>query len=156
LREVGGNRANRVIAGCSRNLIDGALPGINSGSRRPGPIHSRFRQRAGGFFLLVPGWPVTGRGPGPPRPCRGPSAREFPLAERWTAHGKTGNGHQLEPDGKPDHDRQFGWFVGWAEKAGRRVVFARLVKDDAKIEEFASFRARDSMLADLPRLLESR
>jgi beta-lactamase class D len=81
---------------------------------------------------------------------------QFPLPDGWIAHGKTGNGFQPGPDGKPDHDRQFGWFVGWAQKADRRVIFARLVKDDARIEEFASLRARDGVLADLPQLLALR
>jgi beta-lactamase class D len=81
---------------------------------------------------------------------------QFPLPDGWTVHGKTGNGFQPRPNGTPDRDRQFGWFVGWAEKADRTVVFARLLKDDAKIEQFASVRARDGMLADLPGLLEVR
>jgi beta-lactamase class D len=78
---------------------------------------------------------------------------QFPLPDGWTVHGKTGNGYQVGADGKVDRDRQFGWFVGWAQKSERQVVFARLIKDDAKAEIFASLRARDSMLADLPRLL---
>jgi beta-lactamase class D len=81
---------------------------------------------------------------------------QFTLADGWTAHGKTGTGFQVGPDSKPDRDRQFGWFVGWAQKAEYKVVFARLIKDDDKIQEAAGFRTRDSLLADLPRLLQSR
>jgi beta-lactamase class D len=80
---------------------------------------------------------------------------QFPLPDDWIVHGKTGSGYQPGTDGTIDRDRQFGWFVGWAQKGERRVVFARLIKDDAKAETFASLRARDSMLADLPRLLAS-
>jgi beta-lactamase class D len=81
---------------------------------------------------------------------------QFTLADGWTAHGKTGTGFQAGPDGRPDKDRQFGWFVGWAQKGERKVVFARLIKDDDEIDEAAGFRARDSLLADLPELLPSR
>jgi beta-lactamase class D len=56
----------------------------------------------------------------------------------------------------PVRDRQFGWFVGWAERAGRRVVFVRLIKDDAPEPTFASLRARDGLLAELPGMLASR
>jgi beta-lactamase class D len=81
---------------------------------------------------------------------------QFPLAGGWTVYGKTGTGFQPGPDGKPDRDRQFGWFVGWAQKGARRVVFARLSKDGAKNEEYAGPRTRDSLLADLPGLLAGR
>jgi beta-lactamase class D len=81
---------------------------------------------------------------------------QFPLADGWTVHGKTGTGFQPRPNGKSDPDRQFGWFVGWAQKGERRVIFVRLVKDDTKIAEAAGFRARDGILADLPLLLASR
>jgi len=81
---------------------------------------------------------------------------QFPLPDGWTVYGKTGTGFQPGPLGAPDHDRQFGWFVGWAQKGARRVVFARLLKDEAKNEEYAGPRARDSVLADLPRLLAGR
>ncbi len=81
---------------------------------------------------------------------------QFPLPDGWTVRGKTGTGFQPRPDGASDRDRQFGWFVGWAQKGARRVVFARLVKDDAGNEEYAGPRARNSLLADLPRLLAGR
>lgn len=81
---------------------------------------------------------------------------QFPLADGWTVHGKTGTGFQQNPDGQRDRDRQFGWFVGWAEKADRKVAFARLIKDDVKIEQAAGPRARESLLGDLPQLLAGR
>ena len=81
---------------------------------------------------------------------------QFPLADGWIVYGKTGTGFQPGPDGKPDRDRQFGWFVGWAQKGARRVVFARLTKDEAKNATYAGPRTRDAMLADLPGLLAGR
>ncbi|HXP96831.1 MAG TPA: class D beta-lactamase [Telmatospirillum sp.] len=77
----------------------------------------------------------------------------FPLPNGWTAHGKTGTGFQPGTDGQPDRDRQFGWFVGWAQKGERRVAFARLIKDERKIQTPAGWRARDGLLGDLPPLL---
>ncbi len=77
----------------------------------------------------------------------------FPLADGWTVQGKTGTGSQRQADGTLDEDRQFGWFVGWARKGDRLLVFARLIKDQARIESTAGFRARDMILADLPALL---
>lgn len=90
-----------------------------------------------------------------------PRAREMTMAimpavqgaDGWTVHGKTGSGDVRVASGRNDPDRQFGWFVGWAERGGRTVVFARLIKDETKIAEPAGFRARDSLVADLPALV---
>lgn len=60
----------------------------------------------------------------------------------WTVHGKTGSGGGN------------GWYVGWATKGARTLVFARLIKkDDADTNEVpVQFQARDGMLAELPGL----
>jgi beta-lactamase class D len=78
---------------------------------------------------------------------------QFPLPDGWTAHGKTGTGFRPGADGKLDRDRQFGWFVGWVQKTDRRLIFAMLIKEDAKIAGAAGLRARDELLAKLPKLL---
>lgn len=80
----------------------------------------------------------------------------FPLADGWVVSGKTGNDFLRKPDGERDRDRQFGWFVGWAEKNGRKLVFAELIKDEVKIEEPASGRARADILAFLPGLIAAQ
>lgn len=72
----------------------------------------------------------------------------------WTVYGKTGMGAPEGAGGEVDWNQPYGWFVGWAEKDGREVVFARLIQDRAKEETPTSFRARDSLLADLPALAE--
>ena len=77
----------------------------------------------------------------------------FPLADGWTAYGKTGTGFQPLRGGTFDRSRQFGWFVGWAQKGERRILFARLIRDERKETSVASFRARDSLLAELPALI---
>lgn len=72
----------------------------------------------------------------------------YPGPNGWTIHGKTGTGTQ----DLPGHF-QYGWFVGWAEKGDRKVVFASLVKDDAKQDDVAGIRARDQFIPQLPLLL---
>jgi beta-lactamase class D len=73
----------------------------------------------------------------------------FGEVQGWTIRGKTGSGFARHPDGSLDRVRQFGWFVGFAERAGRRLVFARLIKDEVKTEGYGGPRARDAMLAYL-------
>lgn len=77
----------------------------------------------------------------------------FTVADGWVVRGKTGNGYQRRADGSLDEARQIGWFVGWAERNGRRITFARLLEDSGPRQGPASFTARDSLLADLPILL---
>ncbi|WP_370644914.1 class D beta-lactamase [Microvirga sp. ACRRW] len=78
----------------------------------------------------------------------------FLLPDGWTVYGKTGTGFQPLPNGAFDRTRQFGWFVGWAQKGERKVLFARLIRDERKENSIASFRARDALLAELPALLK--
>lgn len=74
---------------------------------------------------------------------------EFQAAEGWLVRGKTGSGW-LGGAGQPvDENRPQGWFVGWAEKDGRRVLFARLEVGDRAIEGFAGTAARKTVLAEL-------
>lgn len=66
----------------------------------------------------------------------------------WDVHGKTGS------SGKSGGG--LGWFVGWASRGPQTFVFARLIQDDEAQPEAtpAGVRARDGLLADLPRLLD--
>lgn len=75
--------------------------------------------------------------------------RRDELPGGWTAFGKTGAGSRPGPDSTP-----FGWYVGWARKADRTLVFVRLIDGDAKSDIPASFVARDAILAELPALLD--
>lgn len=79
---------------------------------------------------------------------------KFPADDGWDVAGKTGSGLLRGADGKLDRDRQFGWFVGWATKGTRTVVFARLVRDDAKTDDRAGVRARGQFIDALPALLK--
>lgn len=71
----------------------------------------------------------------------------------WTVHGKTGSAAPRKADGSFDRARSYGWYVGWAEKDGRTLVFARLNQDEKKEVGPAGIRARDGLLKDLPALL---
>lgn len=44
----------------------------------------------------------------------------------WRVHGKTGSGWLKDGGGRVDRTRPLGWFVGWADKGPRRVLFARV------------------------------
>lgn len=71
------------------------------------------------------------------------------LNNGWTVHGKMGAGG-YGADGK------VGWYVGWAEKEGHTVTFARQrLEDDDKLDGPAGPRARDPLLKELPAMLDS-
>lgn len=83
----------------------------------------------------------------------------FPVAGGWTVHGKTGTGYQFDARGRPDESRPVGWFVGWADRADRRLIVVRLVEHDpadgaGTSGPSAGILARDALLADLPALVQ--
>lgn len=69
-------------------------------------------------------------------------------SEGWTLRGKTGSAFPRKTDGNFDRARGWGWFVGWAEKAGRRLVFVRLAQDEERHQVSGGLRARDELVAD--------
>ena len=79
-----------------------------------------------------------------------------PHPDGWEIHGKTGSGSPPGPDGKYDATRAYGWFVGWASKGSRTVVFARLDQDDKEEAGGPGPRARDALLKELPALLAGK
>ena len=76
--------------------------------------------------------------------------------DRLAIFGKTGTGLQANADGSLNFDRQIGWYVGWAERKGKRFVFANLLVEQKKHKGAAGFRARDAAVAELKRFLGSR
>ncbi|MCS6765065.1 MAG: class D beta-lactamase [Candidatus Protistobacter heckmanni] len=94
------------------------------------------------------------------------SARAFDMTERigdmgvsvsgWRIHGKTGSGNAIKADGAPDADRKVGWFVGWARKDERTLVFVYAMHDEKREESYAGLRAKAALMARLPALLEGR
>lgn len=77
------------------------------------------------------------------------------LADGWEVHGKTGTGFPAKADGSDDEDHAFGWFVGWASKDARTIVFVRLIQDEHAEPIPAGVRARDAFLTELPQILKS-
>lgn len=79
----------------------------------------------------------------------------LPDVAGWELHGKTGTGFPLLADGRSDHAHAYGWFVGWAVKGSRTVVFVRQVQDGSLQDGPAGVRARDAFLPALPGLLDA-
>jgi len=75
------------------------------------------------------------------------------LQNGWEIHGKTGTGFPRTADGSLDMNHAYGWFVGWATKGPRSVVFARLIQDKKPEASNAGLRARDAFLKELPEML---
>ena len=52
--------------------------------------------------------------------------------------------------------KETGWFVGWASRNGKTLVFARLIQDDGALpgRKPAGLRARDAFIADFPAIAE--
>ncbi|WP_167591701.1 class D beta-lactamase [Jiella endophytica] len=67
----------------------------------------------------------------------------------WQVYGKTGAGLPRGTDGRLLRGKPYGWFVGWAEKDGRRVAFAKLVQASEKPKVPPGFTARDSLFEEL-------
>ena len=73
----------------------------------------------------------------------------------WRISGKTGTGSRRLADGNNDGN-QVGWFVGWAQRDGKTLVFARLIEDETPEQSKqvrAGWRARDGLYADWPELM---
>lgn len=64
------------------------------------------------------------------------------LKNGWKLYGKTGMGYMLNDDKTKKPDLYHGWFVGWIEKGGSRIIFSNHIDDDKKEETVASLRAK--------------
>ena len=81
---------------------------------------------------------------------------QYPAAEDWRVHGKSGSGWLRDHAGRIDETRPQGWFVGWAEKNGRQIVFARLEIGNKKSDRPGGTKAREVILRELPVLMADR
>lgn len=70
----------------------------------------------------------------------------------WQVHGKTGTAYPRRPDGALDKAHAWGWYVGWATREGRTLVFARLTQDEREERTSGGIRTRDGLLRDWPAL----
>jgi bla regulator protein BlaR1 len=73
------------------------------------------------------------------------------LANGWEVYGKTGTAPALLADGSADDTQDIGWFVGWATRGGRTLVFARLSQNQAHRYPYGGPRTRDAFLNELAR-----
>jgi len=81
---------------------------------------------------------------------------QYQAAQGWVVHGKSGSGWLRDDDGKIDENRPQGWFVGWAEKNGQQVVFARLEIGNKKSDIPGGSKAREHVLLELPALMGNK
>lgn len=77
------------------------------------------------------------------------------LPTGWKVYGKTGTGAAARADGSADWEHSIGWFVGWAVKGSRTIVFVRQIQDVREEATYAGPRAREGFLNELPSLLEA-
>jgi beta-lactamase class D/beta-lactamase regulating signal transducer with metallopeptidase domain len=73
------------------------------------------------------------------------------LANGWEVYGKTGTAPARLPDGSTDDTQYIGWFVGWVNKDGRTLVFARLLQHPVHSEQYAGAHARATFQGELAR-----
>lgn len=72
----------------------------------------------------------------------------------WRVYGKTGSIWLRDGKGEFDRSQPIGWFVGWAQKRGQRVAFARLeVGKDGSAQGPKGPAVRALFLKELPRLM---
>jgi len=73
------------------------------------------------------------------------------LANGWEVRGKTGTAPMRLADGSADEKQDLGWYVGWAIKDGRTVVFARLLQHKVDNGRRGGLQARETFLDELAR-----
>lgn len=77
------------------------------------------------------------------------------LPNGWDVHAKTGTAVLEQPAGVQAPPRSYGWFVGWASKDGRTIVFARLTLDRQHPERAAGPLLKEAFLRELPSRLDA-
>ncbi len=70
----------------------------------------------------------------------------------WRVHGKTGGAYPREVDGSFDYTQGIGWYVGWATRGDRTLVFVRLTQANEWQEGSPGLITRDALLAEWPDL----
>jgi len=74
------------------------------------------------------------------------------LPDGWTAQGKTGMAYPRKQDDTFDYDHPWGWYVGWATRGERTLVFARLVQEEKRQKGSAGARVRDGLFKEFSSL----
>ncbi|HTM76377.1 MAG TPA: class D beta-lactamase [Devosia sp.] len=79
-----------------------------------------------------------------------------PAGGGWVISGKTGAAYPRLADRSFDRTKGWGWFVGWATKEERTLVFARLDQDEQRQSVSAGIRAKEALLHEWPGLVSAR
>jgi len=77
------------------------------------------------------------------------------LSNGWDVYAKTGTALVPAPVGAQDPDLAYGWFVGWAVKDGRKIVFARMTLDRRDPDRSAGPMLKEAFLRELPARLDA-
>lgn len=72
----------------------------------------------------------------------------------WRVYGKTGSIWLRDKAGGFDRNRPIGWFVGWAEKRGRRIIFACLDVGNERSSQPKGPAVRALFLKELAKLMQ--
>jgi beta-lactamase class D len=80
----------------------------------------------------------------------------FEARDGWIVRGKTGTAWHRDEAGELDSSRAQGWFVGWAERNGERIVFARVEEGRGSASSPMGPRVRDALVKELPDLLKRK
>ncbi|WP_119271519.1 class D beta-lactamase [Taklimakanibacter deserti] len=78
----------------------------------------------------------------------------FDGAGGWRVRGKTGSIWLRDKKNEYDKNHPIGWFVGWAEKGDRRIIFVRLDVGSEKSDRPKGPAVRDLFLKQLPKLMQ--
>jgi len=73
------------------------------------------------------------------------------LPNGWKLYGKTGSGVLLNEE---KLEIQHGWYIGWLEKGDRIIIFSNHIADDKLENTFASIRAKEFILNEIPSLIK--
>lgn len=76
------------------------------------------------------------------------------LPDGWKLYGKTGGGFLLNADRTKKLEVKHGWFIGWIEKGGKKIIFVNHIVDDKPEEKHAGPRAREQAKENLLQLIE--
>ena len=73
----------------------------------------------------------------------------------WVVHGKTGTAYPRNQNRSFDYARGWGWYVGWAEREGRTLVFARLSQGRERTSGSPGMLTMEAFLKEWPTLAAS-
>lgn len=76
-------------------------------------------------------------------------------SDGWVVAGKTGAAFPRQADGSFNRAKSWGWFIGWAHKGNRTLVFARLDQDERRQNGSAGIRTKEAFLQNWDQLAKT-